>query len=224
MPQASCTGHRIISCRTGRGTQKLHGRNGYAGRSGMCSSRWRGRPVPLECRPVNQSHRVITAQHFRRRRWVRAALLLTGILLPQALLYGPSLIGRKLLLPLDILAQPGHYLPPAIAQRVGQPQDWVLSDLVLQEEVFRRYAVERVRSGHLPLWNPYILCGVPFVAANHTAVFSPFRWLDYLWPGPWVLAWDQVLRALVAGTGAYLFFRRELGAAFAPAAIGAWCF
>src|SRR5205085_4980216 len=126
--------------------------------------------------------------------------------------------------PLDILAQPGHYLPPAIAQRVGQPQDWVLSDLVLQEEVFRRYAVERVRSGHLPLWNPYILCGVPFVAANHTAVFSPFRWLDYLWPGPWVLAWDQVLRALVAGTGAYLFFRKELGAAFAPAAIGAWCF
>ena len=159
-----------------------------------------------------------------RARWRRAAIVLTGILLPQVLLYGPSLIGRTVLLPLDILAQPNHYLPPEISQQIGQPQDWVLSDLVLQEEVYRRFAVERVRAGEVPLWNPYILCGVPFVAANHTAVFSPFRWLDYLWPGPWVLAWDQVLRALVAGTGAYLFFRRELAASFVAAAAGAWCY
>jgi hypothetical protein len=140
------------------------------------------------------------------------------------LLYGPSLVGRKVLLPLDILAQPNHYLPADVSKRIGQPQDWVLSDLVLQEEVLRRFAVERVRAGEVPLWNPYILCGAPFVAANHTAVFSPFRWLDYLWPGPWVLAWDQVLRALVAGSGAYLFFRRELAASFVAAAVGCWCY
>jgi hypothetical protein len=159
-----------------------------------------------------------------RSRLGRAAVVLVGVLLPQALLYGPSLVCRKVLLPLDILAQPNHYLPPDIASQVGQPQDWVLSDLVLQEEVFRRFAVERVRAGEVPLWNPYILCGAPFLAANHTAVFSPFRWLDYLWPGPWVLAWDQVLRALVAGGGAYLFFRRELSAGFVAAAVGAWCY
>lgn len=159
-----------------------------------------------------------------RRRWLRVAVLLAGIVIPQCALYGPSLLGWKILLPLDLLALPNYYLPPDVPVSPPPPSDWALADLVTQEEVLRRFAVEQVRSGRLPLWNPYIYCGAPFVAANHTAVFSPYRALGYLWPGPRVLAWEQMLRAVVAGVGAFLLFRRELRAAFAAAAVGAWCF
>jgi hypothetical protein len=34
----------------------------------------------------------------------------------------------------------------------------------------------------------------------------------------------QLLKSLVAGIGAYLFFRRVLGVGFWPAAVGAWCY
>ena len=42
---------------------------------------------------------------------VRLAILLGGIVLSQGILYGPSLVGAKILLPLDILWQVGIYAP-----------------------------------------------------------------------------------------------------------------
>jgi hypothetical protein len=151
-----------------------------------------------------------------------AALLLAGLCVGQFMLFGPSLVGRRILLPLDILAQPWLYLSPADSARWGEPQDLILSDPVFQTELDRQFGVSEVRAGRLPLWNPHEYCGEPFLAANQTAVFSPFRILDYFWPGPTVIAWDQLLKTLVAGVGAYLFFRISIGVEFMPALIGAW--
>jgi len=39
-----------------------------------------------------------------------------GIVLGQAILYGPSLIGEKILLPLDLLTLPGYYIPSTAEQ------------------------------------------------------------------------------------------------------------
>ena len=39
-----------------------------------------------------------------------------------------------------------------------------------------------------------------------------------------VLAWMQLLLALTAGFGAYVFFRKVLRVSFWPAAIAAWCY
>jgi hypothetical protein len=151
-----------------------------------------------------------------------AALLVAGLCVGQFVLFGPSLVGRKILLPLDILAQPWLYLSPADSAKWGEPQDLILSDPILQTELDRQFGVSEVRAGRLPLWNPHEYCGDPFLAANQTAVFSPFRILDYLWPAPTVIAWDQLLKTLVAGIGAYLFFRISIGVEFMPALIGAW--
>jgi hypothetical protein len=96
--------------------------------------------------------------------------------------------------------------------------------LVLQLEPNRLFAAREVRSGRLPLWNPCNYCGAPFLAGNQPAVFSPFRLIDYIWPGPISIAWGQLIRQLVAGLGAYLFFRRVLRVGFIAAAMGAWCF
>lgn len=38
---------------------------------------------------------------------------------------------------------------------------------------WRVYAAESIRAGHLPLWNPYVLCGTPFLADFQSAVFYP---------------------------------------------------
>ena len=47
-----------------------------------------------------------------RRKLARLIIVLAGIVLGQVVLYGPSLAGRKILLPLDYLARPGVLLPP----------------------------------------------------------------------------------------------------------------
>ena len=154
----------------------------------------------------------------------RLAVVVVGIVVVQAILYGPSLLGHKLLLPLDTLALPGFYLPEAPPDQRVIPHDWNMTDPVVELEPLRRFTAAEVRAGRLPLWNPYIYCGAPHMAANQTSVFSPFMALSYVYPGSEVIAWTELLKALVGGLGAYLFFRRALAVRFWPATIGGWCF
>jgi hypothetical protein len=145
-------------------------------------------------------------------------VVLAGIVAGQAVLYGPSLIGRKVLLPLDILAQPGIYDPIPPGVRPPRPHDPVLSDLVLGLEPARRFAAAEIRAGRWPMWMPFQYAGCPYLAPK----YSPFCLLGYAIGSPLGVAWSQVLLALVAGGGAFLFCRRALGVGFWPAAIVAW--
>jgi hypothetical protein len=149
--------------------------------------------------------------------------LLAGLLVPQLVLLGSSLWGGSILLPLDILEGENVYMPrgPAAAEL---PKDSYQADLVFQAEVFRRLVVDEVRAGRLPLWNPYNYCGHPLLAANQPQVFSPYRLVDYAWASPVALAWEAVLRAVVGGIGAYLFFRRAAGVHWIAAVVPAWGF
>jgi hypothetical protein len=151
----------------------------------------------------------------------RAAILLAGLVLPQAVLCGPSLLGRKILLPLDLLAQPQYFLPRTAEYAGLHPSDYVLADEVLLFEFERRFAAAEFRAGRLPLWNPFIYLGAPFVVWE---AYSPFNLPYYLFPDPRTLAWILLFKSLVAGVGAYLFFRQVLGVSFWPAAVGAWCY
>jgi hypothetical protein len=157
--------------------------------------------------------------HRRWRSVARLSVVVLGIVITQFILYGPSLMGRKLLLPLDMLSDLSG---SSGGSQHSVPHDRQQHDPVNQNEPMRRFAVSEVRVGHLPLWDPYNFCGAPFLANNQSAVFSPFRLLDYIWPDPRALAWGQMLRAIVGGLGAYCFFRSALRARFPAAAIGAW--
>src|SRR5688500_20390488 len=97
-----------------------------------------------------------------RSRWRRVAIVVAGIVITQAILYGPSLLGLKIMLPLDLLAQPGVYLPrtPEIAKIV--PHDIVVSDLIHQE-MQRRFVHTEVSAGRLPWWEPFQYCGSPII-------------------------------------------------------------
>ncbi len=149
----------------------------------------------------------------------RLAVVLAGIVLGQFLLYGPSLVGRKVLLPLDYLLIPNCYLPDT-PQTPNSLQDAIPGDLVLQYEPDRRFAVREFSAGYFPLWSPAEFGGVPLICPK----YSPFFLFTCLTPSPIILAWAQLLTALVAGTGAYLFFRRVIRVGFWPATLAAWCY
>src|SRR3974377_367938 len=147
-------------------------------------------------------------------------VVLSGIVVGQAALYGPSLVGRKILLPLDILAAPTFYTPANPKASQSHPHNLEFVDLVFLAEPTRRYLGSELRSGRFPLWNPYEFAGARDVLPK----LSPFVWLGALVPSPKVLPWIEVLKALVAGFGIYCFCRRVLWLRFWPAAIAAWCY
>jgi hypothetical protein len=147
-------------------------------------------------------------------------IVIAGIVLGQAVLYGPSLIGRKILLPLDLLAQPGAYLPQDREITGMAAHDVIMVDLVDQWEPARQFAVSEIHQGRFPLWAPYHYGGVPFVWPK----YSLFLLLGSSTKSPVILAWVQCLVALVAGTGMYFFCRQTLRVSFWPAAVCAWCY
>ncbi len=150
----------------------------------------------------------------------RLAIILTGIVIGQSILYGPSLVGQKILLPLDILILPNVYLPrtPEVAKIV--PHNALQSDLVLAFEPSRRFAVSEIHAGRFPFWAPYQYAGAPFVEPK----YSPLQILQYFTASPVIIAWAQLFVAVVAGTGVYLFCRRALHIGFWAATISSWCY
>lgn len=151
--------------------------------------------------------------------------MLLGLLATQLVSLWPSLIGDKALLPLDLLAQPDMYLPRAPATPRIEPQNLLVSDLVLVIYPTAELARDELRAGHVPLWNPYSFCGAPLLGGATASVFSPFNLLHLAFDAdsPRALAWVQLARALATACGAYLFFRRALHTRFWPAAVGACC-
>lgn len=162
-------------------------------------------------------------EDLARTRWGsvgRILVIVLGLCLVQVILYGPSLVGAKLLLPLDLLADPLVYLPRTPESEKITFHNAIRSDLVLFYEPERRFAVAELHAGRLPFWSPYRFAGAPCFRWS----LSPVRLPGYLVASPVVLAWIQLLTALAAGTGAYLFFGHALGVGFWPAAIAAWCY
>ena len=98
---------------------------------------------------------------------------------------------------------------------------------------YRAYAAESIRDGRIPLWNPYLFLGVPFLANPQAGVFYPpnllLTWLLPAPPfgasvAPQLVAWSLVLHAALAACGAYLYARRVLHLSPLPALLGASAF
>lgn len=66
------------------------------------------------------------------------------------------------------------------------------------------YAGERLRTGELPLWNPHILAGAPFLANFQSAVLYPPHLLRLLAPGATGFNLIAILHLFLAAAGAAL--------------------
>ena len=74
-------------------------------------------------------------------------------------------------------------------------------------------------TGDFPQWNPYILGGIPFIAAQHGDIFYPTFLLRLFLPADVVLTWSFALHLFLSGlfTNAFL---RSWGLGFYPALLG----
>ncbi len=69
---------------------------------------------------------------------------------------------------------------------------------------------------HIPLWNPYIMAGTPYLGDMQSAIFSPFSLPAYVLPFWWSLSVIAVMKLVVTAMGAFLL-ARILGMRFAGA-------
>jgi hypothetical protein len=81
-------------------------------------------------------------------------------------------------------------------------------DILLYFYPYRDYAAAAIRAGRIPLWNPYIFNGVPFLANPQAAVLYPLHWpLSWL-PVTQQIYWSAALHTWLLGLGGYALARR----------------
>jgi hypothetical protein len=71
----------------------------------------------------------------------------------------------------------------------------------------RYLMVEQVRSGHLPLWNPYIFCGFPLLATLQIGFFYPLTVIHYLLPFNLAFNYYTILHYFLAACFMYALLR-----------------
>lgn len=134
--------------------------------------------------------------------------------------FSATLFGGKVLLPTDNLFQWEPWRSYASQLGVGAPQNQLLSDLVLENYPWKRFIVECLRQGELPLWNPYLFAGVPFFAAGQQSALYPLTFLFYVLPVAQTFAIVTALNFFLGELFMYLFLRR-LAAGRVGALVGA---
>ncbi|AKJ02062.1 Hypothetical protein AA314_03688 [Archangium gephyra] len=86
------------------------------------------------------------------------------------------------------------------------------------------FLLEALRSGELPLWNPYLRLGQPFAATLYSQVFYPPRLLTVLLAGPELgFTLQHLLHVVLAAAGTFLLLR-HLRASRPAALLGAAAF
>ncbi len=82
------------------------------------------------------------------------------------------------------------------------------SDQYATGYAFRHWAAEQWRAlGHVPLWNPEIFGGLPFVAAQHGDIFYPTAWLRLVLPTATAMNLGFLVHYVLAGFFMYLLLR-----------------
>ncbi len=139
----------------------------------------------------------------------RADLLNLLLLLALPLiLFGQVTLGGRTLLPADNLYQYQPYA--AYRAQLGVPEvphNALLSDLVLQNWQWKQFIRTSLANGELPLWNPYLFAGVPFLAAGQHSALYPFSLIYYLLPLESAYGWFTVAQLWLAGALMYAFLR-----------------
>ena len=150
----------------------------------------------------------------------RDLALAFGLLVLLVLFFWPVTVGGRTLVPADALYM---YQPWAATAPAGSPYaayNGLVQDLVLENYVWKQFVLQSLHSGQLPLWNPYILSGVPFLAAGQHSALYPFSVIYYVFPLPRAYGLFTVSQYLIAGLALYYFARTIRLSRFAAAAGG----
>ena len=140
--------------------------------------------------------------------WLRARPTLAAAVIYAVLsvvMVGPGLLPGKTLSASDYLWNNPPWQASRPASVVGIGSNFELADQPLVFQPFLRHTGDVLP--HIPLWNPYISGGRPYLANNQSAVFSLFNLPAYLLPFWKSLAVIAALKLFVAALGAFALAR-----------------
>src|SRR5919197_1206212 len=127
---------------------------------------------------------------------------------------------------LFVLLVVGFWLGGVVVHMTPEPTTGYPRDLYAYFFPRLVYGAQAVWSGRIPLWNPYELCGAPFLASAQSGVLNPIAALVFgLAPPTVALHVFFVVHYLLAGVAMYLFCRAaDLGWQSAALASVGWTF
>ena len=134
-------------------------------------------------------------------------LFLLGFLLLPLLLFGSVTLGGQTMLPLDNLYQWAPWSAYASDFGLTQPHNPLISDLIIQNYAWKQFARETVLARDIPLWNPNLFAGVPFLAAGQHGAYYPFGALFLILPLAKAYGWYTVSQIWLAGALMYAYGR-----------------
>ncbi len=143
-------------------------------------------------------------RHLAKNRSILVGLVLLAVPL---IWFAPVVLGGKTLLPADNLYQFQPWASLADQAGVESPHNELLSDLVLENYVWKGFLRQTIAQGELPLWNPYLFSGVPFLAAGQHSALYPLSVVFYVLPLPLAYGVFTWLQLALAGLGMFLFGR-----------------
>ncbi|MGH9551739.1 MAG: hypothetical protein ACRD3W_20305, partial [Terriglobales bacterium] len=84
-------------------------------------------------------------------------------------------------------------------------QHFYMSDHSYYFQPFTHYIAERLRRGEIPLWNPYVYCGMSQIAVPSPGIFYPPNLIFLACKYGQGLSFIMLFHQLVAAAGAFLF-------------------
>ncbi len=134
-------------------------------------------------------------------------IIVVGFFVLPLLLFGSVTLGGQTMLPVDNLFQWAPWTAVADEMGVDVPQNGLLTDLIIENYAWRSFFVDSIRAGEIPLWNPNLFAGAPFLATGQHSMLYPFSWIFLLLPIPLAYGWYTVIQIWLAGVLMYLFGR-----------------
>jgi hypothetical protein len=138
--------------------------------------------------------------------WQDVLIALFLFILP-LLLFGSVTLGSHTLLPVDNLFIGEPWASFADELGVSPPHNALLSDLILENYVWKRTIVQSIQTRSLPLWDPYLFAGHPFLANGQHSALYPFSLIFYVLPLTKAYGWFTAIQFWLAGFFLYIFLR-----------------
>ncbi len=156
----------------------------------------------------------------RARRWlVPDGLILAALALFLLAMFWAVTLGGRSLVPFDALYGGLPWSAFAAERGVSGVHNPLLTDLLLENYVWKSFITRQIAARELPLWNPYLFAGAPFLAAGQSSALYPLSVIYYGLPLWLAYGWFTVVQTWLAGALTYAYARRGLRLAWEPATV-----
>ena len=137
----------------------------------------------------------------------RDALIGLAFVALAGVFFAPVVLGNETLVPFDNLVRFPPWRTFAAQLGVTTPYNELASDLVLENFAWKQFIGESLRAKEIPLWNPYLFGGAPFLAAGQHSALYPFSLVFYVLPLERAFGIFVALQLALAAITLYAFMR-----------------